>query len=214
MIGHFATDAESLAEVRQEFDQKIGRWPGLAKRSGGSEGETLGAYLDKVVTLTDCQELDYLNMVICEALRVSPPVPSSSMYMVTQDARLGKYDFRAGDSLVVNFSGLHMSASEWQRPCEFLPRRFDPSHELSRTPAGAKRNPYAWSPFNGGRRICFGKTFAEANLRIVGTYLSQYFDFEFVDKARYNRGNLPLNEIGQASFPPIEVVLSLRQKCD
>ena len=150
-------------------------------------------------------------MVICEALRVSPPVPSSSMYMVTKDTKLGKYSFREGDSLVVNFSGLHMSTSQWQRPTEFLPRRFDPNHSLSKTPAGEKRNPYSWSPFNGGRRICFGKTFAEANLRIVGTYLSQYFDFEFADKARYNKHNLPLNEIGQASFPPIHVKLSRRR---
>ena len=111
-------------------------------------------------------------MVICEALRVCPPVPSSSMYMVTKSTKLGQYSFREGDCLVVNFSGLHMSTAQWQRPTEFLPRRFDPTHSLSKTPAGEKRNPYAWSPFNGGRRICFGKTFAEANLRIVGTYLA------------------------------------------
>ena len=113
-----------------------------------------------------------MNMVISEALRVFPPVPSSSMYMVTKDTKLGKYTFRTGDSLVVNFSGLHRSSSEWLRPNEFLPRRFDTSDPLSKTPSGKKRNPYAFCPFNGGKRICFGKTFAEANLRIVGTYLS------------------------------------------
>ena len=111
-------------------------------------------------------------MVISEALRVFPPVPCSSFYMVTQDTKLGNYNFRKGDSLILNFSGLHMNPDEWQRPTEFLPRRFDTSDPLSLTPAGAKRNPYSWSPFNGGKRICFGKTFAEANLRIVGTYLS------------------------------------------
>ena len=94
------------------------------------------------------------------------------MYMVTQDTRLGKFTFRKGDSLIVNFSGLHRNSDEWQRPHEFLPQRFDASDPLSHTPGGKKRNPYSWSPFNGGKRICFGKTFAEASLRIVATYLS------------------------------------------
>lgn len=30
-----------------------------------------------------------------------------------------------------------------------------------------------------------GKTLAEANLKIAGTYLSQYFNFELLDKKRY-----------------------------
>ena len=152
-----------------------------------------------------------MNMVICEALRVFPPVPCSSFYMVTQDTKLGNYNFRKGDSLVLNFSGLQMNSSEWQRPNEFLPRRFDTDNPLSLTPDGKKRNPYSWSPFNGGRRICFGKTFAEANLRIVGTYLSQHFDFEFQDKEKYSANKLPCNEIGQASFPPIMVKLTKRK---
>ena len=158
--------------------------------------DSLSSLLKEHVTLSTCQELDYLNMVICEALRMSPPVPCSSMYAVTEDTVvLGNTKFNKGDSLVVNFTGLHRHADEWQRPHEFLPRRFDPSHDLFLTPKGRKRNPYSWSPFNGGRRICFGKTFAEASLRIVATYLSQYFNFEFVDK-RFSAGKLPIIEIG------------------
>jgi len=40
----------------------------------------------------------------------------------------------------------------------------------------------SYIPWNGGRRVCFGKRFAEANMVIVATYLSQYFDMEYQEK--------------------------------
>jgi len=39
-------------------------------------------------------------------------------------------------------------------------------------------------PFSGGRRVCFGKTFAEANLKYMATYLSQFLDFEFCTREK------------------------------
>lgn len=54
------------------------------------------------------------------------------------------------------------------------------------TPEGKKRNPMSWCPFSGGKRICFGKTFAESNLKIMLTYFTQYFDFEFVEKEKFS----------------------------
>ena len=63
-------------------------------------------------------------------------------------------------------------------------------------------------PFIGGKRICFGKTFAEASLKVVVTYLAQYFKMEFVDKAKYPDASfLPLSQLGQSHFPPILVQL-------
>ena len=120
IVGHFATNLESLSEVRAEFKECIG-----SQNQRSDKHESLAAYLKETVTLSDCQELDYLNMVINEALRVSPPVPCSSFYTVSEDTTLGNTKFRKGDSLIVNFTGLHTNASEWQRPNEFLPRRFD-----------------------------------------------------------------------------------------
>ena len=87
--------------------------------------------------------------------------------------------------MMILFKGLAMNPAEWQKPHEFHPERFNPEHLLSLTPSGNKRQTTSWLPFNGGKRICFGKTFAEANLKVVATYLSQYFDMEFVEKDKY-----------------------------
>ena len=49
----------------------------------------------------------------------------------------------------------------------------------------------SYVPWAAGKRICFGKTFAEHNLKIMMTYFTQYFDFKFVDE-KYNTGEYPI----------------------
>lgn len=43
-----------------------------------------------------------------------------------------------------------------------------------------KRNPYAYSPFAGGIRVCLGKTFAEVALKFSIVLYYHFFDFELV----------------------------------
>jgi len=50
------------------------------------------------------------------------------------------------------------------------------------TPDGNKRSAMSWSPFFGGMRICFGKTFAEANQKIIAVYYTMFFDSEFTEE--------------------------------
>jgi len=66
----------------------------------------------------------------------------------------------------------HFNEEQWQKPHEFLPERFDHSNQLSLTPSGKKRSPYALIPFSGGRRTCAGKTFAEAVLKTTAALLT------------------------------------------
>ena len=127
--------------------------------------------------------------------------------LFTKDVKLSKYHVSTGDTIEINFVGLHFNQNEWQRPYEFLPERFDPAHELSLTPGGKKRSAYSFLPFSAGKRVCFGKTFAEMNLKIVTVYLSQYFDFEMVDK-QYKANNYPMLNIGMSKTVPIEVKFS------
>ena len=98
---------------------------------------------------------------------------------------------KARDTIRINIYGLHRNSQQWQRPNEFLPDRFDPTHPLAETPTGQKRHPGSFLPFNGGKRVCLGKTFAENVLRMTLSLMAQRFDFEFVDKATYNANSLP-----------------------
>ena len=128
--------------------------------------------------------------------------------MVTKDVEAGFYNFKAGDILSPYILGLHFNKNEWQRPYEFLPERFDNANPLSLTPKGKKRNLYSWLPFNGGKRICLGKIFAELNLKVASAYMMQYFDLKMMD-SKFDRNNFPLVMIGLSKYYPIEVELTL-----
>ena len=102
---------------------------------------------------------------------------------------LGGYDFTPEDTLVISQEALGHDPEQWQRPTEFLPRRFDQNDKLSLTPDGQKRHTGSWVPFNGASETFFGKALAEAQIKILATYMSQLFDMQFEDE-RY-RDELP-----------------------
>lgn len=84
---------------------------------------------------------------------------------------------------------------EWIEPGKFIPERFNPESKYYLTPSGKKRNPYSFSPFLGGQRICIGKTFVEAVSKLGVPALLTHFKFEFLDgidpeKFAYPHNNL------------------------
>ena len=60
--------------------------------------------------------------------------------------------------------------------------RFDPADKAYMTSKGTKKNPSSYIPFLAGKRVCFGKTFAETNLKVIGSFLAMYFDYKMVDE--------------------------------
>ena len=124
------------------------------------------------MTVENMMDLEWNGQIAQEALRIDQPAPNSSTYWLSEDTQIGKVTFKAHTLIQVNFTGLHHHSKYWQRPAEFLPERFDNSNILSEPPEGKKRHPFAWCPFNGGQRICFGKTFAEFNLKLLSTYIT------------------------------------------
>ena len=73
---------------------------------------------------------------------------------------------------------LHNNPEEWIEPGKFIPERFDSNSPFYLTPKGHKRNPFSFSPFLGGSRICMGKTFIEAVSKLTIPVLLANFDFE------------------------------------
>ena len=70
---------------------------------------------------------------------------------------------------------------QWIKPEEFIPERFDSQSEFYLTPKGEKRNPFAFSPFLGGMRICLGKTFIESVSKVMLPVLLTKFSFDLPD---------------------------------
>lgn len=191
-MGHFATASESLSKIRSEFED-------LCEGEVSQTGTDRLDYLKKHVLSDKCQDMTYLGQVTNECLRFMNPVPHSTLSTLSHDAMIGKYHIKAGDIVQVNINGLHFNKSQWQRPHEFLPERFDAQNPLFLTPDGKKRKAMAFCPFLGGKRVCFGKTFADINLKVVAVYMSQIFEMKFVDSEAYpDTHSLPMAQIGQS----------------
>ena len=83
--------------------------------------------------------------------------------------------------MTIMMSQMCNDSREWIEPERFIPERFDANSRYFLTPAGKRRNPYSFSPFLGGSRICVGKTFIETVSKLtLPTILSQY-EFEFLE---------------------------------
>lgn len=57
--------------------------------------------------------MSYLGHTLMEVLRVQNPVPNSSEFMLERDAKVGKYQFKAGDTMHINITGLHKHPEQW-----------------------------------------------------------------------------------------------------
>lgn len=92
--------------------------------------------------------------------------------------------FKENDQFNMLFESIHHDPDQWIEPEKFVPERFDNKNKeniWTQTPEGKPRNPLAFTPFMGGKRVCLGKTFAEVTVRFTVPLLFHYLDFEFVD---------------------------------
>ena len=195
---HFATNRANLDRVRAEFEEVAG----AQKTKQGLDTETV---VRDLVTIDNCSDLTFLGYVINEALRVNSPASSSSHLQFETDMTIGGFKVKAFDPMLINFVPMHYNSAYWQEPQRFNPDRFDPSHPDALTPDGKKRPQACWLPFNGGKRICFGKTFAEMALKMVLTILSQRFNFELVEVGKYSDTKFPMLVLGISHIPKIPI---------
>ena len=93
-------------------------------------------FLNKKVNFDTTQDCTFIPMLINETLRFCPSVPMSSPHYPTKDIKIGKYQFKKGDLIIVNAEAIGHNPSEWQRPTEMIPERFDSSNPLSLRPDG------------------------------------------------------------------------------
>ena len=140
-------------------------------------------------------EFDYLQMCYSEALRMEPPAANSIEWLAYRDYELTgpqnrKYHIKKDTRVVISYESIMNDPYQWIEPEVFQPLRFDksdPESKWVRTEDGKPRNPLAFTPFMGGKRVCLGKTFAEVTVRFTVPLLYHFFDFEFADESFYTK---------------------------
>ncbi|CAF1188947.1 unnamed protein product [Adineta steineri] len=116
---------------------------------------------DDEVTYEKLNQLQYLDMVINETLRMYPPFIRFDR-VASKDYQLGNYLIPKGTIINVPVYPIHHDSEVWPEPEKFIPERFLPAEK-------AKRHPMAFLSFGEGPRNCIGMRFAlvEAKLGIV-----------------------------------------------
>nr|ARO50441.1 cytochrome P450 [Chironomus tentans] len=115
---------------------------------------------DKHITFEKIMELEYLDQVFHEALRLHPPVLFTtrvcSENFEVDGAKGHKYQMQKGDVAMIPFYSIHRDPDHFPHPESFEPERFDASN------GGVKAftDRCVLMPFGSGGRICVGEKLA------------------------------------------------------
>lgn len=148
-------------------------------------------------------EFVYTKQCVYETLRICPSGPQTMPSCFNQDVTIGGVDFKAHKTTFnVNMQAIMMDPVQWKSPHEFQPDRFDAKSEWFKKPDGKNRNPLAFCPFSGGKRICAGKTFAEIMLNITIPLIYYHFDFEFTsEEQKTNKPKYMISAFANPKMP-------------
>ena len=130
---------------------------------------TLGT---REAALADVGQLNYLDQVIKETLRLYPPIHLGSRIAATEIA-VQDYLLPAGTRVLYSIYLSHRHRDYWPDAHRFDPDRFAP--EVAR-----QRPAYVYLPFGGGPRNCIGTAFAQVEAKIVLARIVQQFELRFV----------------------------------
>ena len=116
------------------------------------------------MTAAHLSQLEYLDAVIKESLRIRPIMPVGGGRLVKRALVIGGYEIPPGAIVVNAMYLLHHRPDLYPEPDEFRPERFLGKRVI---------DPYEWTPFGGGVRRCLGYAFALFEMKtILATILS------------------------------------------
>ncbi|KAK6145127.1 hypothetical protein DH2020_021947 [Rehmannia glutinosa] len=158
----------------------------------------------KWVRESDIKNLNYLQAIVKETLRLYPPGPLSGPREATEDCYVGGSYVPKGTRLIVNLWKLHRDPNVWSKPNEFRPERFMDEHNV----VNYKGQCFEYIPFSSGRRMCPGMTFGLQVVQLTLARLIQGFNISTLSGERVDMGE----GLGIAlpKLKPLEVVLTPR----
>lgn len=142
---HLSRDAAIQQRVYEEIIATL----------GATQSEDKQSHFDYRIL----QELKYLEMVIKESLRMTPPVPIIGREL-TEDTLIGGVKVAKGTTVNIPVFAMHHSDEIYPQPLEFNPERFSMENTQ-------KRHAYAYIPFSAGNRNCIGQKFAMLEVKSV-----------------------------------------------
>ncbi|GAB6022643.1 hypothetical protein CHUAL_006737 [Chamberlinius hualienensis] len=111
--------------------------------------------------------LPYLDMVLCETLRMYPPFLRIER-LCTDDYQYGDIFISKGSLVAAGVYAIHYDPEIYPEPDKFIPERFTQENK-------ANRHPMAYLPFGAGPRVCIGMRFAIMESKVCLAHLLSHF---------------------------------------
>lgn len=127
------------------------------------------------LTLEHLKQMNYLDQVLKEVLRVIPPV-GGGFREVVKPCELNGYSIPQGWSALYQIGKTHQDSGIYAQPERFDPERFGPER------AEDKPKPFGYVPFGGGVRECLGKEFARLEMKIFAALLVREYEWELLSE--------------------------------
>lgn len=117
-------------------------------------------------------DLERLDMVVKEGLRLHPPSPLLAPHESVEDCIVDGFDIPKGSRLFVNVWAIGRDPKAWPEPKKFMPERFvDSNMDL-------RGRDFQLLPFGSGRRSCPRLQLGLTIVRLVLAQLVHCFDWE------------------------------------
>ena len=129
-------------------------------------------------------ELEYLPLVIKEALRIDSPVVEVFNYYTYDNITICDVPIPKGTYIKLDLYAGHYDKKYWLNPREFEPQRHNPDSEYYKKSEelGMKPHTYSRRSFGHGKRACPGQTLAILKIKIALIYMLSNYDYD-VEKA-------------------------------
>lgn len=142
--------------------------------------ELEAAFPDGMVAPERVRDLEYLQAVVNEILRITPIAVAVPRRLI-RPAQIAGYDLPAGTLVAASIYLAHRSERNWEYPDDFVPERF----------LTGRTSPFAFLPFGGDPRRCVGAAFAHYQIAVMLAQLWLHWRLEPVAGFRvrpYMRG--------------------------
>ncbi|XVF22678.1 hypothetical protein REPUB_Repub12eG0191700 [Reevesia pubescens] len=126
------------------------------------------------------EKMHYLHAAITETLRLYPAVPVDAKICLSDDTLPDGFSVRKGDMVAYQPYAMGRMKFIWGDDAE----EFRPERWLGENGMFRPENPFKFTAFQAGPRICLGKEFAYRQMKIFSAVLVRCFVFKLSDENR------------------------------
>lgn len=157
-----------------------------------------------VFQVEETTKLLYLHAVLCETLRLYPPVPFQHKSPVQPNILPSGHRVHPKMKIIFPMYAMGRMKVVWGENC----RKFEPERWISGQGKIKHEPSYKFLAFNGGPRTCLGKEVAFTQVKMVAATLIHNFQFQVVINVFFSRYQEPNREDSVKGFSNCGITVS------